>query len=93
MVYAGPLIFPPQRIEEVVAAVEEWYKTASEKEGIILVTTTKGLTGDPAVIVSIFFNGDEEEGKRRYKRIIDVGTLFYIRKEPKQTLNRMFLLL
>ncbi|CAG8651988.1 7947_t:CDS:2 [Acaulospora colombiana] len=73
MVYAGPLVFPPPRIKEVVTAVEEWYKTSSETEGIILVMTTKGPTGEPGVVVSIFFNGEEEEGKQKFKKILDLG--------------------
>jgi hypothetical protein len=72
-VYAGPLIFPPSQIKPVVSAVEEWYSSASEKEGIFLVTTSRGPSGGPAIVVVLFFNGDEEEGKQRFKKILDVG--------------------
>ncbi|CAG8561534.1 2122_t:CDS:2 [Acaulospora colombiana] len=71
-VYAGPLIFLPSAIEEVTSAMEEWYKGASEKEGAFLLTTSQGFFSGPSVVVWIFFNGDEEEGKMRFKKIIDL---------------------
>ncbi|PVF97284.1 FAD-binding domain-containing protein [Serendipita vermifera] len=71
-VYAGPLVFLPSAVEEVTAAMGEWYKGASEKEGAFLVTTSQGFFSGPSIIVWIFFNGDEEEGKMRFKKIIDL---------------------
>ncbi|PVG04873.1 FAD-binding domain-containing protein [Serendipita vermifera] len=72
-VYAGPLIFSPSQIIPVVTAVEGWYRDASEKEGVFLVATSRGPSGNPSIIVVLFFNGDEEEGKKRFKKILDVG--------------------
>ncbi|CAG8561528.1 2121_t:CDS:2, partial [Acaulospora colombiana] len=63
-VYAGPLIFPPSMIETVTATLDEWYRDASEKEAILLVTTSRRPTGDPAIVVCVFFNGDEEGVKQ-----------------------------
>jgi hypothetical protein len=65
-------------IEAVVAAVEEWHQNASEKEGIFLITTSRGFTGYPAVVVFVFFNGDEEEGKQRFKKILDLSMDFLL---------------
>ncbi|KAG8783802.1 hypothetical protein FRC20_003754 [Serendipita sp. 405] len=72
-VFAGPLIFPVPRIAEVAAAAEEWYSNASEKEGLMVITTNKGPMGGPALLAVVFFNGDEEEGKRRFKSLFDLG--------------------
>lgn len=77
-------------IEAVAATVQEWYSQSSEKEGILMVTTTRGPTGQPAVVVFIFFNGDEEEGKRRFKKIIDLGPVANLAGMiPYERLNAM----
>ncbi|PVG04874.1 FAD-binding domain-containing protein [Serendipita vermifera] len=89
-VYAGPLIFPPQMLAAAVEVVEEWYQNASEKEGAFLITTSRGFTGYPAVVVFVFFNGDEEEGKQRFKKIIDLGPVAsYAGTIPYEQLNAM----
>jgi hypothetical protein len=62
-------------VEKVAAALDEWYSGASEKEAVLLVTTSRGPTGDPAVVVCVFFNGDQEEGKEKFKKILDLGML------------------
>ncbi|PVF97273.1 FAD-binding domain-containing protein [Serendipita vermifera] len=90
MIYAGPLVFPPTRIEEVIAEVGEWYKGASPKEALVTVTTSKGPTGQPAVIVFVFFNGDEEEGKEKFKRFFDLGPVAtFAGMVPYEKLNSM----
>lgn len=72
-VFAGPLEFPPPLLPKLVEALEDWHSTASEKEGAMLVNATKGKTGVPDVVLLVFFNGDEEEGRRRFKKVLDVG--------------------
>jgi FAD/FMN-containing dehydrogenase len=81
-VYAGPLVYPPPMFEAVVAAIGEWYSTASEKEGIMMVTTSRGPTGDPAVLAFIFYNGDEEEGKIKFKKLLDAGEFLFPFSSP-----------
>lgn len=72
-VFAGPLVFPPLLLPNLVEALEYWYSTSSEKEGAILINATKGQSGGPEVVVLVFFNGEEEEGRRRFKKVLDVG--------------------
>ncbi|PVF97271.1 FAD-binding domain-containing protein [Serendipita vermifera] len=75
MVYAGPVIFDPTKIGAVVAALEEWYKEITEKEGAVMSMMSEGPTGQPAVVVLVFFNGDEEEGKKRFQKLFDLGPI------------------
>ncbi|PVG03740.1 FAD-binding domain-containing protein [Serendipita vermifera] len=89
-VYAGPLVYPPPMFEAVAAAVGEWYSTVSEKEGIMMVTTSRGPTGDPAVVVFVFYNGDEEEGKVKFKKLLDLGPVANLAGTlPYEQLNAM----
>ncbi|PVF97272.1 FAD-binding domain-containing protein [Serendipita vermifera] len=74
-VYAGRLIFAHTKVEAVVTALEEWYNGMSEKEGALMGMVSEGPTGQPAVVVLMFFNGDEQEGKKRFHRIFDVGPI------------------
>lgn len=89
-VYAGPLVFPPSMIEPVTATLDEWYSEASKKEAVLLVTTSKGPTGDPAIVVCVLFNGDEEEGKEKFKKILDLGPVVNLAGMlPYEKLNAM----
>ena len=72
-VYAGPLIYPAPRIREVVQALEEWYPGISPDEAVMLVTASKGQSGGPEVILFVFYNGEEEEGKNKFKKLLDLG--------------------
>jgi hypothetical protein len=56
-----------------MTALQEWYATASEKEGALLGMTNKGPTGGPILVVIVFYNGDEEEGRKKFAKLIDLG--------------------
>ncbi|KAG8802748.1 hypothetical protein FRC16_008771 [Serendipita sp. 398] len=89
-VFAGPLIFPVPRIAEVAAATEEWYSNASDKEGLMLITTNKGPMGGPALLVIVFFNGEEDEGKQRFKGLFDLGPVMSLASTiPYENLNAL----
>lgn len=72
-VFVGPVVFPPARLQEVTEVMEKWYSNSSEDEGAMLATTSKGRSGGPEISVIIFFNGDEEEGRKRFKIVFDLG--------------------
>ena len=72
-VFAGPLIFPPPLLPAVITATQEWYATASEKEGALLIMSNKGPTGGPTIGVLVFYNGDEKEGRQRFAKLISLG--------------------
>ncbi|KAF9459412.1 hypothetical protein BDZ94DRAFT_1268376 [Collybia nuda] len=71
-VYAGFIIFPPTALEKVISATAEWYSKASEKEGMLQFTTV-GPDGNPAVVLAVFYNGSEAEGREAYKIFYDIG--------------------
>jgi hypothetical protein len=72
-VFAGPLVFPPPLLPAVISTVQEWYTTTTEKEGALVAMTNRGPTGDPAIVVVVFYNGNEGEGRKRFAKLIALG--------------------
>ncbi|KXN87663.1 hypothetical protein AN958_08300 [Leucoagaricus sp. SymC.cos] len=88
-VFAGPVVFPGSKLEQVVHFAEDWYPNVSEKEAMLLVTTT-GPGGTPIVAANIFFNGSEEDGRANYKKLFDIGPVADKAKEiPYEVLNSL----
>jgi len=71
-VFAGPLIYPPSLIPAVITAVQEWHATATENEAAAWVLTNKGLTGVPIVSILVFYNGEEEEARKRFAKLFEL---------------------
>ena len=72
MVFAGPVVFPPPMLGPVVSALEEWLSTATPLANATL-AFAHGPDGNPAVIVIVVYHGGEEEGKKVFKPIFDLG--------------------
>ncbi|KAG6918724.1 hypothetical protein DXG01_012209 [Tephrocybe rancida] len=89
IVYAGVLVFPHTSLEKVVEAVSNWWATCGEKEGLLQLTTM-GPDGKPAVLIVLFYNGSEAEGRANFKAFHDLGPLQDTTKEiPYEELNDM----
>jgi len=71
-VFAGPVVFPPSMIGPVVSALEEWLSTATPLENANL-AFARGPDENAAVIVILVYHGGEEEGKKAFKPIFDLG--------------------
>ncbi|KAJ7596379.1 hypothetical protein C8J56DRAFT_849809 [Mycena floridula] len=75
-IYAGPLIFPGPFLEKIMAVHEERTKAGeiSPKELVqqICVVTPDG---QPAVGVSLFYNGSGAEGIAHFKKYLDLGPM------------------
>ncbi|KIM25711.1 hypothetical protein M408DRAFT_314992 [Serendipita vermifera MAFF 305830] len=72
-VFAGPLVFPPPLLSAVTSALHEWRTNSSEDEGVIFGITTRGPMGGPALVVNVFYNGDEAEGRKRSAKFYELG--------------------
>jgi hypothetical protein len=89
-VFAGPLVFAPSLLPAVMNTVQEWHSTASEKEGIMMGMTNKGPTGTPAVVVVVFYNGDEEGGRKKFAKLIALGPIVNAAAMiPYETMNAL----
>jgi FAD/FMN-containing dehydrogenase len=71
-VFAGPVIFPPSMLGPVVTVVEEWFSTATPLANATL-AFAPGPGGNAAIIVMVVYHGGEEEGKKAFKPIFDLG--------------------
>ena len=83
-------MFPPPLLPAVITATQEWYATASEKEGVLMMMTNKGPIGGPIIGVFVFYNGDEEEGRKRFAKLISLGPIMNgTRMVPYEALNTL----
>jgi len=88
-VFAGPIIFLPQSIEQVLQAMKSWHAHVKDNEAINLVLT-RGPDGSPCVILFVFYNGSEEEGRANFKAFFDLGPAFDLTAEiPFENLNAL----
>ena len=71
-VFAGPVVFPPSMLGPVVSVLEEWLSTATPLANANL-AFARGPDGNAAIIVVIVYHGGEEEGKKAFKPIFDLG--------------------
>ncbi|KAF9057461.1 hypothetical protein BJ165DRAFT_1588692 [Panaeolus papilionaceus] len=79
-VYAGLLLYSPDKLESIVQATINWFASAGEREGMIQ-SLTVGPDGKPLIVLLVFYNGSDSEGRNAYKNFLDIGrTLPYRRK-------------
>jgi hypothetical protein len=87
-VYSGVIVFSPDKLREVVDACNKWWNDEPSEKEALLVGLTRGPDGSPVVILSPFYNGSEEEGRKVYKFLFDLGPLADMTREmPYEELN------
>ncbi|KAF8592488.1 FAD-binding domain-containing protein [Ramaria rubella] len=88
-VFAGPIVFPPTLLDKVAEAVDKWWPGIGEKEGAMLVLSRgPGPDRQPAVVMMLFYNGSEEEGRANFKHFYDLGPVADFASEvPYENLN------
>jgi FAD/FMN-containing dehydrogenase len=80
-IWAGPVIFPAPRLPEIITALNKWWETANKPEAggksVSGITLAFGPPPDhhPSVIVHIFWDGPEEEGRKVFAPIFDLGPI------------------
>jgi len=85
-VYAGVVVFPQTSLEKLVDATNEWLPGADDKVAMMQVVTIS--EGNPVIIVTLFYNGPEAEGRERFKPLFDIGPIADRTKEiPFEALN------
>ncbi|KAH0579527.1 hypothetical protein H2248_002381 [Termitomyces sp. 'cryptogamus'] len=88
-VYAGMLVFPPPMLEKLVNVTQKWSERTGEKEAMMQVLTM-GPDGKFAILVVLFFNGSEAEGRENFKAFFDLGPVADFTKEiPYEELNTL----
>ncbi|KAF9482454.1 FAD binding domain-containing protein [Pholiota conissans] len=86
-VYAGMLVFAPPALEKLLEVTRKWWDNVGQNEGMLQVTTV-APDGKPAIVLFVFYNGSEAEGREKYKAFFDVGPVADLTKEiPYGELN------
>ncbi|KAJ3478120.1 hypothetical protein NLI96_g9981 [Meripilus lineatus] len=90
-VYAGKVIFSPDKGEVLSEILGEWWPRITPKEGVF-VALTRDPNRNPCILLALFYNGPEAEGRANFKKIFDVGPLADLTGEiPYENLNGMML--
>lgn len=90
-VYAGNVILPAteEMLEQLVKVTQEWEKRMTAQEWVRH-TLTVGPDGKPRILVLLFYNGSESEGRNKFKLILGLGPLLDDTREiPYEQLNAL----
>lgn len=68
--YSSVLVFPPPRLEAVVSEINAWLAERTNNENAICVFTQGKTVKQPVFVLHLVYNGDPEEGARRFERFV-----------------------
>lgn len=89
-VWAGTLVFTPDKLSEIVGAANKFHESGSE-EGIIFGYMCAPPTGTPMLMAVVFYNGSEADGRTHFSDLLSIGPVMDMtRMMPYQELNAMF---
>ncbi|ETW78593.1 hypothetical protein HETIRDRAFT_419847 [Heterobasidion irregulare TC 32-1] len=89
-VFAGLSIFPPTVLAKMNEILAEWWEKGPDEKETILQALTKGPDGKPCIVLVLFWNGSEEEGRAHFKQLFDLGPVVDLCKEiPYEELNTL----
>jgi FAD/FMN-containing dehydrogenase len=89
-IFAGPIIFPPPVLEKLVAVTQKWWANGISEKETMIQTFTCGPDGQPCIVINLFYNGSEAEGRANFKFVYDLGPVADMAKEiPYEALNTL----
>ncbi|KAH6915196.1 FAD binding domain-containing protein [Coprinopsis sp. MPI-PUGE-AT-0042] len=65
-VFAGVLVLDPDALASVSKALDVWWPTAKDNSAMCQILTI-GPNGEPAIVLVVFYNGTEAEGRGHFK--------------------------
>jgi len=90
-VFAGAVVYPGDALEQIIDLTDKWWSNVGEKETLgIAFTAGPGPDGStiPLLVVQLFYNGSEEEGRSNFKPFFDLKYISDKTKEvPYEELN------
>lgn len=72
-VFAGPLVFLPHQIPEIVAFANKFHETNPTKQALLWAFTAPPPQNAPVVMVIPFHNGPDEEAKEIFADLFAIG--------------------
>ncbi|KAF9457219.1 hypothetical protein BDZ94DRAFT_1285372 [Collybia nuda] len=86
-VFAGHLVFKATDLEKLIEVGQHWYPNATDKEGILQMNAV-APDGNPVILLFVFYNGTEAEGRENFKVFFDIGPVADETREiPYEELN------
>ncbi|QRV77386.1 FAD-binding domain protein [Ceratobasidium sp. AG-Ba] len=87
--YSSTMIFPPSVMERLIPEVNAWLKDRTPEENIHIIMAN-GPTGQPGIMLQGVYNGDSEEGAKKFERFVKLEPVVNAsHKIPYIQLNRM----
>ncbi|KAG8730864.1 hypothetical protein FRC10_002314 [Ceratobasidium sp. 414] len=87
--YSSILVFPPPAIDAVIPEVNTWLKDRTPEENMHIVFAN-GPSGQPGMVLQMIFNGDSQEGAKRFERFVKLGPVMNMSETiPYIKLNQM----
>ncbi|KAF1947174.1 FAD-binding domain-containing protein [Clathrospora elynae] len=72
-IFAGPLIFLPDKIPQIVAFANKFHKTNDGNQALLWGFSAPPPANAPVVLTQLFHNGTEEEGKAFFADLFELG--------------------
>lgn len=89
-VFAGPLVFTPDKLEDVVDVLNSTLSDPDQNSGLICAVSRPPNAPVPMVIAIIFYNGTQDEAKKRFKALYDLEPVMDEAKPiPYSTVNSL----
>ncbi|KAF8601400.1 FAD-binding domain-containing protein [Ceratobasidium sp. AG-I] len=87
--YKSSLIFHPSAIDKVIPELNKWLAERTALESALFAFVV-GPTGQPALMMMLIYNGDSEEGAKKFKRFADLGPILHTAETiPFTELNKL----
>ncbi|KAH9955083.1 hypothetical protein BC827DRAFT_908382 [Russula dissimulans] len=88
-VFAGILIFPGNVLDDLLKVLRQWWATIKDNEAIHQILA-RDPAGNDCIILFIFYNGSEEEGRKNFQRFFDLKPVVDRTREiPFELLNTL----
>ncbi|KAI0316003.1 FAD-binding domain-containing protein [Amylostereum chailletii] len=89
-VYAGVLVFPPPTLDALIPIVEKKSSDGLDPKETFMLVASKLPNGMPGLLLLLFWNGSEEEGRAHFKPFFDLRPIMDMSKEmPYEIVNTL----
>ncbi|KAF8600283.1 FAD-binding domain-containing protein [Ceratobasidium sp. AG-I] len=87
--YTSTLVFSPLLLERVIIEVNEWLNERTPAENMHIIFDI-GPTGQPGIVMQVIYNGNSEEGAKKFDRFAKLGPVMNTSETtPYSNLNTM----
>ena len=97
-IFGGTLAYRPDQVEALINVTSEWWARAGPDEVVLQWATTNDdsrsyqlliqlallicRSETPVMVVCVFYNGAEAEGREVFKEFFDIGTVHFSMQDP-----------